>query len=272
MLKISLNNYYKYQNTNINRKSAAILQNFGSLKNDVFEKNTQSINFKSNKEYQTNEIANFLTNLGKTTIRQISPTLITGGVIEWMWEPNFIKLKELGLETIIDLRKDAKPEYKVKCENTGIEYFNFPISNMNDKNDAEYYIKNDEKTELSPEFLKNLKKFFDIVGTKNVYMGCQYGVDRTNTGIFLNYFLNPKSGINEPFKILSHFGENDIFPFIAGMTTVRKVFNAITPEQQKYLGIDYNNQFKENFNKKIDMLIEKNKIKISDEELKQFQL
>lgn len=42
-------------------------------------------------------------------------------------EKNIVQLKQLGIKTIIDLRKDKKPEAATWAANAGLRYFNIPM-------------------------------------------------------------------------------------------------------------------------------------------------
>ena len=88
------------------------------------------------------------------------------------------RLHDLGIKRVIDLRTDGDPiKYKEICAKSGLEYMKFPIAY-----DEKWTQENIDKI---PDFIETMKK-------GDFYIGCATGLHRTDIGIALNYFFNPK--------------------------------------------------------------------------------
>jgi len=97
----------------------------------------------------------------------------------------------------VSFHSEASEKYKQKCKKAGLKYYNFPMEHSykatsNNKN---------EPLTVSDSFVENLKEFMQIFNKGNVYMGCNFGIDRTNLALTFNYLLNTKA--KKPPQILS---------------------------------------------------------------------
>ena len=77
-----------------------------------------------------------------------------------------------------------------------------------------------------------LKRFFDIMKRGYAYIGCQYGIDRTNKGLALNYFLG--SDMKAP-RMLHWEDETQKMVVNRNVRIVEKIFHHLTPEQKEML-------------------------------------
>lgn len=107
------------------------------------------------------------------------------------------KLKECGIEKVIDLRNDIErsPKYAQDCANIGLKYLSFQV-NPNAVN--------------SVVNLQQLPKFFKAMNDGRCYIACKLGLHRTDFAVTLNYLLNPKEPVSPP--VLTHIfmpGEPD---------------------------------------------------------------
>ena len=96
------------------------------------------------------------------------------------------KLKEAGIEQIIDLRKEGNTTAcTAACDKFGLKYLNFPI---------EY------NSPMTAENIKNLPLFIKAMNDGKYYIGCNMGTHRTDVAIGLSYIFNPDSKVIPTFK------------------------------------------------------------------------
>ncbi len=116
-------------------------------------------------------IENFAITADNKGIRGGSPFSVKG-------RKAMARLKDYGIKRVIDLRVDGDPEkYKEMCAKSGLEYFKFPITY-------------DEK--WTQENINKIPEFVDEMNKGNFYIGCATGLHRTDTGLAIYYFFNPK--------------------------------------------------------------------------------
>ncbi len=131
------------------------------------------------------------------------------------------KLKECGLETVIDLRAESNVQKSIQqCERNGLQYIHFPI---------DY---NQKLCESQINSLKNLLPlFFEAMDRGKYYIGCVEGTNRTDVAFGLNYLLNPNEIIPPHFKSKSPHKSLDM---------TRRIVNAILQKTKdgKYIYID----------------------------------
>ena len=92
-----------------------------------------------------------------------------------------------------------------------------------------------EKIKISPKLIEKLEEFFKITNEGNVYMGCQFGIDRTNIALFMNYLMNPK--VDNAPTILTWPYEKKKTVANKNIKVVKKIIKRMTPEQRMQLGI-----------------------------------
>ncbi len=177
--------------------------------------------------------------------RLIDSNSVRGASLTSAKFPLLKALKDFGISTIIDLRREAGDEssYAKKCANVGLDYFGIPI--------------NDSMPEFTTfgkpnaEFIERLSNFFDLMNRGQVYMGCQLGLHRTDLAVSLNYLLNP----NEPSAppTLSHmFFKNEENVTGKCIAAVKNLFRNLSQEDKIKIGLG--EYFTDIFNSRISKL------------------
>lgn len=182
-----------------------------------------------------------LQKLAISNYRVVNSTSVSGATFSDRSIMDLVSLKEMGIDTIIDFRGEAMGEFAKACERAGFKYYNFNLNNVNNLTNPEYFIREEnEPIKVTPAFVEKLKKFFEMVNEGNVYMGCQFGIDRTNIGLFLNYLMN--SNVENAPTIITWPYERKKAVANKNIRIVRNIIKHLTPEQRKQLGIpeDYN--------------------------------
>ena len=185
--------------------------------------------------------------------RMVNSTSISGGTFSNRSILDLSELKSCGIETIIDFRGEAQQSFADSCKRLGLNYFNFNLNNVINMTNPEYFIpKKNERTMISDKFVSKLKDFFDLVNRGNAYIGCQFGVDRTNVGLVLNYLMNPKTETAP--TILTWPYEKKKMIANKNIKVVKKIIKRLTPEQKQYLGIpeDYSSILQERIYRLLD--------------------
>lgn len=239
----------------INPISPKIATNYSKLNNrqsaepNFSAKVPKSRNVRVIKKIQTSKIApevneNALETYRKLMIsnyRVVNSTSVSGATFSNRSIIDLKSLKEMGIDTIIDFRGEAMSDFAMLCEKAGLKYYNFNLNNVNNMTNPEYFVREDnERIKVTAAFVEKLKKFFDMINEGNVYMGCQFGVDRTNIGLFLNYLMN--SNVENAPTIITWPYERKKTVANKNIRIVRNIIKRLTPEQRKQLGIpeDYN--------------------------------
>lgn len=182
-----------------------------------------------------------LQKLAISNYRVVNSTSVSGATFSNRSIMDLKSLKEMGIDTIIDFRGEAMNDFAKLCERAGLKYYNFNLNNVNNMSNPEYFVREDnERIKVTAVFVEKLKKFFDMINEGNVYMGCQFGVDRTNIGLFLNYLMN--SNVENAPTIITWPYERKKTVANKNIRIVRNIIKRLTPEQRKQLGIpeDYN--------------------------------
>lgn len=197
---------------------------------------------------------NTLKNLGVENCRIVNKNCASGST--FADKPKYLReLKELGVQTIIDFRGEASSVYEEECRKNGFNYFNFNLNNVQNLTNPEYFIhKKNNKFKVTDKFVQKLLDFFSLVNDGYVYMGCQYGIDRTNMALTLNYLMNHQEEtapqiLTWPYDKKKAIANKNI-------KAVKKIIKHLSPEQKQVLGIngDYTNFLKE----RIFILLDKN--------------
>lgn len=150
------------------------------------------------------------------------------------------KLKEYGINTVIDFRNIGESSYRRYCEESGLKYINFPVGHTRNGLCGANAI--NIKSDVNDKYIAKLKEFINAFNDENVYMGCHYGIDRTNLALTLNYLLNPKAIAPE----LLTWGNYRLKSVInRTLKVARKIIKNMSPEQKEQFNLteDYNNLF-----------------------------
>ena len=156
------------------------------------------------------------------------------------------KLKALGINTVVDFREEGGQVYKKLCEENDLKFLHFPL-----KHSGKFETKNG----VSDEFVDKMKSYFDIYNEGNAYLGCQWGLDRTNIALMMNYLLNPIPHMAP--EILSWGGENVKSVINKDKKIIENLFKSLTPAQKEKL--DISDAWRDVIKSRTKRLIEKNK-------------
>lgn len=168
--------------------------------------------------------------------RTVNSTSVSGGTFSVRSDIDLKTLKDAGIKTIIDFRGEATSDFAKRCQESGFDYFNFNLNNVINMINSDYFIREkNEKIKISPKLIEKLEEFFKITNEGNVYMGCQFGIDRTNIALFMNYLMNPK--VDNAPTILTWPYEKKKTVANKNIKVVKKIIKRMTPEQRKQLGI-----------------------------------
>ena len=170
-------------------------------------------------------------------IRIMKNGIITGPTFQDRPVEELRVLRSMGIRRIIDLRADAPDVYAKTCKKCGFKYYRFPFDFVDNVKDKDFYVsqKGKNKVQASEKLMKLLRKFFKIMRQGDVYAGCQYGIDRTNKALTVNYFLNAKM-VNGEVPMLLHWPEETQKAVVnRNVKIVRKIFNHLSDRQKKKL-------------------------------------
>ncbi len=189
-------------------------------------------------------------------LRILNEQMVSGGTFERRPLQDLYLLKQAGIETVIDFRTETSGTMAKKCKSTGLKYLNIPLDDVRERSNPRYFIRTKGKTTVvKPEFIKSLKEYFELMNTTNCYVGCHYGIDRTNMGLLLNYFFNSKYDSIPP-KIIFWPGEGYKNVLNRNLKSIKKIFKSLTPEQKKELGLP--EKYEDALKEKIQRLIKQN--------------
>lgn len=185
-----------------------------------------------------------LTHMNIKNLRFSGASIASGETLSPRPQQDFEKIKALGVDTIVDYRGDSTSDLAQKCSESGIQYINFPLDGVDTLNNETYFgMTSDNKRYVKDTFINMLREYFSVMNTQNVYAGCQYGIDRTNVGLVLNFLINPEAVNNEP-QILTWPDESKKSVINKLTKMAKKILRAMSSEQKKTLGLsDRNNDF-----------------------------
>ena len=193
-----------------------------------------------------------LYNMNLKNLRLINENFISGATLEKRTDRDLAKIKDIGIRKIIDLRAEAPKLYGLRCKKLGYYYYNIPFDDVYNLKNPMYFIHEKNKpTKVTDKFVKNLKIMFEIINSGDVFIGCEYGIDRTNIALVLNYLLNkePKmldSSDNAP-PLLFWPGEKRKEVFNRNVKATKKIFKMLSESQKKelHLGSSYDTVLKD---------------------------
>ena len=111
------------------------------------------------------------------------------------------------------------------------------------------------KLEVNDTFVQKLRKFFDICDKGNTYLACQWGIDRTNVGIILNYLLNPTEHLTP--EIFAWAGDSAKSIINKNKKNTENILKQLTQEQKEILKLEPD--YLETLRTRTRKLINKNK-------------
>lgn len=190
-------------------------------------------------------------------LRYLGNFSFSGPTLQGRPKADFDIFKDFGVSRIVDFRADAPDKFGETCRENGFSYFKFPLDTIEKLSDSDYYCrqsKDNNSFEVSAALITMLKKFMDIMKNGHVYAGCQYGIDRTNKGLTINYFLNREQAAP---RLLHWEDETQKTVVNRNVRIVNKIFRHMTPEQKRELGLP--ESFKDILSKKMPDFIKENR-------------
>ena len=244
------------------RLGGEYLQRYNEWKADLPESIRSIINMATDKEVNniTKKSPNmqYLAELLCTkrfVCRQISENIVAGETFANKSIEDLKLLKDSGVKTVIDFR-EYDEDYKTMCEQIGLQYKSCPLIHIAGLSKQTLFSgKNNQN--VSEDFVKNLKLLLDLTKQGSVYMGCNYGIDRTNFGITLVYMFSDSSDIYVPTILPSDMGSAKTL-LNRNLDLIRKIVKRLNPQQREYLGLSDN--IDESLNLKIKKITSKNQV------------
>lgn len=162
------------------------------------------------------KIAEIINGYGVPNLRSVTSNIIAGPTLET--RPHLLEvLKQNDITTIVDFRGGTQPLIENACQKTGLNYFNF---------DFNHTISQGKGAMPAPkDFIDQLKQFFNVMNKGHAYVGCQYGIHRTNAALIFNNILNNADNQYPAPEILRRFGDKNINNMINFF--VRKVWKTV---------------------------------------------
>lgn len=232
--------FFKYNTKSPQTKSTNFKSNIQIPKEDEFVQNTGSLDIARLKQ------------LGIKNFRLIDSNSIRGVTLANQKKILLRELKECGINTIIDLRKEGSDDskYAAACKENGLDYFNFKLK-INMPIFTDPFSSNLSQAERKVEnnnFISRLPDFFKLMDQGKFYMACLLGLHRTDLALVMNYLLNP----NEPKMppILTHMYKRDETDFTNKyIGAMKNLLKNISEEQRKFLKLPDN--FKDLFDVRV---------------------
>ena len=194
-------------------------------------------------------------NLRIPNLRFLDRGCISGPTLQDRPLKDILLLKKFGIQSIVDFREDAPKKYATLCMRNGFDYYKFPLDSIEDINNGAFYRKTGSQTfSAKPLLIIMMKRFFDIMRKGHAYIGCQYGIDRTNKGLAMNYFLSQN---RIPPRLLHWEDETQKTVVNRNVRIVGKIFHHMTPEQREMLGLP--SGFRDILSKKMSNFIIENR-------------
>ena len=172
------------------------------------------------------QISDSIRGFGIPDIRDVSSTIVAGPSLE-MRPAALSLLKENGVTQVVDFRGGSQPLIERVCKQLGLNYCNFDFNHAIDP-----------KCPVPSDFVNQLKQFLKIMNKGHAYVGCQYGIHRTNAALLYNHILNPE---NRKFFVpeILH-AEGDKHPNTVLNNLLRRVWqtiNKMSPEERASFGL-----------------------------------
>ena len=187
--------------------------------NNILDYKTNiSLHSENLSEYNSDSIYNFLKQANISALRKINSNTYSGATLEELTNDIFVKIRDLGIETIVDLRQNSDKSYVNKCNLANIKYFKFPLDFIFNPGKSDIFI-GKNRSQVNNFFIQNLKEFLNLTKNGKLFMGCQHGLDRTNFAIIMNYLFNFESNDKPPQILASDLGK--------GRTLLNKDLNLI---------------------------------------------
>lgn len=182
---------------------------------------------------KANSLSDYFKNSGFVT-RQVAPNIFAGETLATKPQSVFERLSNSGIKTIIDLRslEDDTILYKGKCRENGIKYVSIPLTKvLDDKKDGIFDYKNGT---IRDDFVDDLTKLLKHTRKGKLYLGCQYGVDRTNFALCCDYIFNFNEKHNPPLIYPSNYAKRNAIKN-KNLDLIRKIIKKLSLKQRRKL-------------------------------------
>ena len=168
-------------------------------------------------------------------------------------------LQKAGVKHIIDLQGYSRVQ--AACEENGMDYLHIPIaedlsemSAFKSKRDVEFgvmqwsaystkeQIQKSKEVAVSrwekdkSEYIDKFVKMINLLQEDNTYIGCEFGISRTNNAMLLNHLFNPKASKSP--SCITKFNKQYL-------RNIASLYESLTPENKSQMG--WTKEFDESF-------------------------
>lgn len=197
-------------------------------------------------------------NLKIKNYRCLSPNTISGETFSYRQLSDLKRLHNAGIDNIIDFRAEAQSDFGKICQNEGLKYLAFPLDTLWCRDKSSYFsTRKDGKKIATKNLVDKLAAFIAIIKNGNTYMGCHYGIDRTNIGVILNFLFSNFDNIWTP-QILSWPEQSKKSVMNKDFKIIKRIIKSLTKEQKQNLNIP--NNFYEQALIKFKLILLRNKM------------
>lgn len=180
-----------------------------------------------------NKLFEFLLSL-KNIVRFVDKDVTAGETLANEDNSFFKVLSNFGTKIVIDLREYDKT-YQEKCQKNGIKYVSIPFTHvLKERKDSIFNYENNGKVHDS--FVKQIVTLVENLKKGNAYLGCQYGVDRTNFALVLEYIFNYNSSHKAPKIFPSNYTTRNAL-LNKNINLVKKIIKRLSKDQRETLNL-----------------------------------
>lgn len=184
----------------------------------------------------SNKLFEYLSGL-KNIVRFVDKDVTAGETLANADNPLFKLISDLGTKIVIDLREFDK-SYQEKCQNHGINYVSVPFTHvLSERKDSIFDYENNGK--VHDKFVNQIALLIENTKKGNAYLGCQYGVDRTNFALVLEYIFNYNSTHKAPKIFPSNYTTRNAL-LNKNINLVKKIIKRLSDSQRKILNLPDN--------------------------------
>lgn len=183
--------------------------------------------------HSNNKLFEYLSGL-KNIVRFVDRDVTAGETLANGDNSLFKLISDLGTKIVIDLREFDK-NYQEKCQSNGIKYVSVPFTHvLRERKDAIFDYENNGK--VHDKFVKQIATLVENIKNGNAYLGCQYGVDRTNFALVLEYIFNYNSTHKAPKIFPSNYTTRNAL-LNKNINLVKKIIKRLSDSQRKFLNL-----------------------------------
>lgn len=170
----------------------------------------------------------------KNIVRFVDKNVTAGETLANRDNSFFKFISNLGINIVVDLREFDRT-YQKKCQNNGIKYISVPFTHvLKERKDSIFNYSDNGK--VHDNFVKQISTLVKNIQKGNVYLGCQYGVDRTNFALVLEYIFNYNSAHKAPKIFPSNYTTRNAL-LNKNINLVKKIVKRLSGEQRKILNL-----------------------------------